>query len=132
MWSSAATAKKEYPLTIKVDEERNIENQHGSFHFGFAGSNGGGSYGHGVTKHVFAEGSDNNLYDLTPKDAKDFIVPGTYQARFDKREMIVLVNGREIKLFIVDVKAAPSASASSTPTDAKPADVKPTQEAGVH
>jgi hypothetical protein len=105
----ATQAGKSYPITLRVDEEKNIEDAHGHFHFGWhswtGGSSGGGAYGHGVTKHIFAEGSDHNAYDLVPKNRKDFIVPGTYSARFDKQNVIILVNGREIKTVIVEVKA---------------------------
>jgi hypothetical protein len=101
IFASGTTAKKSYSITLKVQEEKSIENQHGALYFNRLG----GSYGHGVAVHIFAVGTDDNVYDLVPKDSKDFIVAGEYPARFDNRNLIVLVNRREIKLFIVDVKS---------------------------
>lgn len=101
-FAGTAVAKKTYSITLKVDEEKNIESQHSSFRF----NRYRGVYGHSVTTHIFATGSDGNAYDLVPKNRKDFVVPGTYDARFDKRNVILLVNGREIKTIIVEVKAA--------------------------
>ena len=103
-----AGAKKEYPLSLQVESEANMESQHPSFRFGFhswgGGSSGGGFFGHTVAKHIYAVGTDHNAYDFVPKDARDFIVPGIYPARFEKHDVVALVNGREIKLVIVEVK----------------------------
>jgi hypothetical protein len=102
--SGVAAGHKDYPLALTVQEESNITSQHPTLHFGFAGGNGGGFFGNGVTKHVFATGSDNNAYDLVPQNRKDVVLPGTYQARFDGRLIHILVDKHELKMSIIEVK----------------------------
>jgi hypothetical protein len=106
--SVVLAGNKTYTVTLKVQEEQNIQSQYASMHFGWSGGNGGGAYGHKVSKHVFAVGTDNNAYDLIPTHQKDLLLPGSYQARFDKHNVILLVNGHEVKMLIVDVKTLPA------------------------
>jgi hypothetical protein len=88
-----ATAKDRYTLTITVLSTKNIESQ---FETGSSAAHGVGSfsgarssYGHSVSRHVVAVGSDGNRYDLAPENPKDFLVPGEYPAYLTTRGMIV-------------------------------------------
>jgi hypothetical protein len=36
-----------------------------------------------------AEASDGNTYDLVPENPKDMLLPGTFQAKIEKRDMKV-------------------------------------------
>ena len=61
-----AGAKKEYPLSLQVESEANMESQHPSFRFGFH-SWGGGSSGGGVTSGRTRRSgyiSDNSIGNL--------------------------------------------------------------------
>lgn len=88
-----ATAKDRYTLTISVLSTKSVESQYES---GSSGARGVGnfsgarsSYGHSVSRHIVAVGSDGNLYDLAPQDPKDFLVPGEYPAYLTTRGMVV-------------------------------------------
>ncbi len=88
-----ARAKDHYTLTITVLSTKNVESQYENGSSGgravgnFSGAHS--SYGHSVTRHVMAVGSDGNLYDLSPRDPRDFLVPGEYQAYLTTRGMVV-------------------------------------------
>jgi hypothetical protein len=36
-----------------------------------------------------AQGSDSNTYELAPENPKDMLLPGTFQAKIEKRDMRV-------------------------------------------
>ena len=82
-------AKDNYPLTIKVLKTQNIENKNGSFSFAKVGGNMGAGWSHKVAEHVMAVGSDGNTYELVPQNRKDMLLPGTFQAKIEKRDMKV-------------------------------------------
>lgn len=82
-------AKDDYPLTIKVLKTQNIENKSGNFTFAKLGGNAGAGWSHKVAEHVMAEGSDGNTYELVPENSKDMLLPGTFQAKVEKRDMKV-------------------------------------------
>jgi ABC-type proline/glycine betaine transport system substrate-binding protein len=82
-------AKDNYPLTIKVLKTQNVENKSGTFTFAKLGTNAGAGWSHKVTEHVMAEGSDGNTYELVPENPKDMLLPGTFQAKIEKRDMKV-------------------------------------------
>ena len=108
-------AKDKYPLTIKVLSTKNIENKHGSFHL----ASGRAAWTHGVAEHVMAEASDGNTYELVPDNPKDMLLPGTFQAKIEKRDMKVCEpkdngNCRDVKFKIV--AADPTAAATAEPT----------------
>jgi hypothetical protein len=88
-----ASAEDHYTLTITVTSTKNVESQYES---GSSAARGVGnfsgarsSFGHSVTRHILAVGSDGNLYDLTPQDPKDFLIPGDYPAYLTTRGMVV-------------------------------------------
>jgi hypothetical protein len=95
--SAPALAKDHYTITITVLSTKNITSEYesgSSRNRGYAfqtgsSSSGHSSYGHVVSKHVLAIGSDGNSYDLSPQDPKDFLIPGRYPAYFTKRWMVV-------------------------------------------
>jgi hypothetical protein len=114
-------AKDNYPLTLKVLKTRNIENENGSFHFGSFGGNARAGWTHDVSRHIIAEGSDGNTYELVPENQKDMLTPGTFQAKIEQRDMKVCEpkdNGkcRDVKFNVV------AAHPTVTQTDAPPAD----------
>jgi hypothetical protein len=82
-------AKENYPLTIKVLKTQNVESKNGTFTFAKLGANAGAGWSHKVTEHVMAEGSDGNTYELVPENPKDMLLPGTFQARIERRDMKV-------------------------------------------
>ena len=101
-----ALAKENYPLTIKVVKTQNVENKNGTFSFAKIGGTAGAGWSHKVTEHVMAEGSDGNSYELVPKNPKDMLLPGTFQARIEKRDLKVCVpkdNGKcqDVKFTVV-------------------------------
>jgi hypothetical protein len=111
-------AKDNYPLTIKVLSSKNIENKHGSFSFAKIGGNAGAGWSHGGAEHVMAEGSDGNTYELVPDNPKDMLLPGTFQAKIEKRDVKVCEpkdNGkcRDVKFKVV--AAEPTAAATAEP-----------------
>lgn len=112
-------AKDDYPLTIKVQSTKNITSEHGSFHLAKVAGNMGAAWSHDVSEHVFAVGSDGNTYELVPENKKDMLLPGTFQAKIERRDMKVCEpkdNGkcRDVKFKIV--AAEPTADAE-TKTD---------------
>jgi hypothetical protein len=106
-------AKENWPLTVKVLSTKNIEDQHGTFHLsfsstsaGFGGSSGHAGWVHRVHEHAFVDASDGNSYELQPTNPKDMLLPGTYQAKIEKRDMKVCEpkdngNCREVKFWVV-------------------------------
>jgi hypothetical protein len=99
-------AKENWPLTVTVLSTKNIEDEHGSFHLSWGGGSGGSSWSHRVHEDDFVEASDGNSYDLQPKNPKDMLLPGTYKAKIEKRDMKVCEpkdngNCREVKFWIV-------------------------------
>ena len=88
-------AKGNWPLTVKVMSTKNIEDPHGSFHLSwFSSGAGSGSsthagWSHRIAEHAFVEASDGNSYELQPKNQKDMLLPGTYQAKIEKRDLMV-------------------------------------------
>ena len=104
-------AKDKYPLTIKVLSTKNVQNEHGSFHL----ASGVASWSHKVAEHVTAEASDGNTYQLVPDNPKDMLLPGTFQAKIEKRDMKVCEpkdngNCRDVKFKVVG--AEPTAAAT--------------------
>jgi hypothetical protein len=98
-------ANENWPLTVKVLSTKNIEDPHGSFHLSWGGGGGGSSWTHRVHEDAFVEADDGNSYDLTPKNPKDMLLPGTYKAKIEKRDMKICElkdNGkcREVKFWI--------------------------------
>ena len=99
-------ARENWPLTVKVLSTKNIENEHGTFHLSWSGSNGGAGWVHRVAEHAFVEASDAISYELVPNNKKDMLLPGTYQAKIEKRDMKICEpkgngNCREVKFLIV-------------------------------
>lgn len=89
-------------MNIKVLSTKNIENKHGSFRL--AGTRA--AWGHGVAEHVIAEASDGNTYELVPENPKDMLLPGSFEAKIEKRDMKVCEpkdngNCRDVKFKIV-------------------------------
>ena len=98
-------AKENWPLTVTVLSTKNIEDPHGSFHLSWGGGSGGSSWNHRVHEDAFVEADNGNSYDLTPKNLKDMLLPGTYKAKIEKRDMEICEpkdNGkcREVKFWI--------------------------------
>lgn len=125
-------AKDDWPLTIKVLSTKNIEDPHGSFHLswfsssaGWAQSGGRAGWSHRVAEHDFVEADNGNSYELQPKNPKDMLLPGTYQAKIEKRDVKVCEpkdNGkcREVKFWVVE--AVPTAQTPAvTPKTDEPA-----------
>lgn len=99
-------AKENWPLTVKVLSTQNIENEHGSFRLAWGGGAGGAGWAHRVAEHAFIEASDGNSYELVPDNQKDMLLPGTYKARIEKRDMKICEpkdngNCREVKFKVV-------------------------------
>ena len=114
-------AKDNYPLSIKVLKTQNIENKNGSFSFAKFGGNMGAGWSHKEAEHIMAEASDGNTYELVPDNPKDMLLPGTFQAKIEKRDMKVCEpkdNGkcRDVKFKVVG--AEPTAAATAEPTAA--------------
>ena len=127
LMSSSMLAKDNYPLTIKVLSTKNIENKHGTFTFGKIGGNAGGGWSHGGAEHVMAEGSDGNTYELVPENPKDMLLPGTFQAKIEKRDMKVCEpkdngNCRDVKFKVVE--AEPSAATTDPNAQTQTAEPK--------
>jgi hypothetical protein len=127
-------ASENWPLTVKVLSTKNIEDPHGSFHLSWFSSNAGWSqssahagWSHRIAEHAFVEADNGNSYELQPKNPKDMLLPGTYQAKIEKRDMMVCEpkdNGkcREVKFFVVG--AVPTAKATETIPEAVGATAK--------
>ena len=114
-------AKDNYPLSIKVLKTQNIENKNGSFSFAKFGGNMGAGWSHKVAEHIMAEASDGNTYELVPDNPKDMLLPGTFQAKIERRDMKVCEpkdNGkcRDVKFKVVG--AEPTAAATAEPAAA--------------
>jgi hypothetical protein len=97
-------AKDNYPLTIKVRSTQNLEN--GTFNLAKISGNAGAGPSDRVAEHVIAEGSDGNIYELVPENPEDMLLPGTFQAKIEKRGMKVCApkdNGkcRDVRFKIV-------------------------------
>jgi hypothetical protein len=131
-------ANENWPLTVKVLSTKNIEDEHGSFHLSWGGGSGGSSWTHRVNEHAFVEASDGNSYELQPKNPKDILLPGTYRAKIEKRDMKVCEprdkgNCREVKFWIVEavpsVQAAEPSSGAAAPT---PRTGEPARDQGVN
>ena len=114
-------AKDNYPLTIKVLKTQNVENKNGTFSFAKFGGTAGAGWSHKVTEHVMAEGSDGNTYELVPENPKDMLLPGTFQAKIEKRDMKVCEpkdNGkcRDVKFRVVAAQPTEQAEQTAQPT----------------
>jgi hypothetical protein len=106
-------AKDNYPLTIKVLKTQNVENKHGTFTFAKLGGNAAAGWSHGGAEHVMAEASDGNTYELVPDNPKDMLLPGTFQAKIEKRDVKVCEpkdNGkcRDVKFKVVSAEPTPA------------------------
>lgn len=102
----SAIAKDSWPLTVRVLSTKNLEDPHGSFHFTKVFGDASAAWSHRVAEHVFVEASDGISYELVPQNPKDMLLPGTFQARIEKRDMKVCEpkdNGdcRDVKFKIV-------------------------------
>jgi len=111
-------AKDNYPLTIKVQSTKNVENEHGSFHLAKVAGNMGAAWSHDVAEHAIAVASDGNTYELVPEDKRDMLLPGTFQAKIEKRDMKVCEpkdNGkcRDVKFHIVSAEPTATADAET-------------------
>src|ERR1035437_3029229 len=122
-------ANENWPLTVKVLNTKSIEDPHGSFHLSWGSFGGGSSWTHRVHEDAFVEADNGNSYDLTPKNPKDMLLPGTYKAKIEKRDMNVCVpkdtgKCREVKFWITSavptVKEHESTPEQSGPTPAPP------------
>ena len=110
-----ASAKQNWPLTVKVMSTQNIADEHGAFHLSWGGGSGGSGWAHRVREHAFVEASDGNNYELQPQNMKDMLLPGSYQAKIEKRDMKICEpkdngNCREVKFVIL--AASPTANAA--------------------
>ena len=110
-------AHESWPLTVKVMSTKNIENEHGSFRMSWGGGAGGAGWSHRIAEHAFVEASDRNSYELVPDNPKDMLLPGTFKAKIEKRDMKVCEpkdngNCREVKFKIV--AAVPTMAAPET------------------
>jgi|HubBroStandDraft_5_1064220.scaffolds.fasta_scaffold20137_5 hypothetical protein len=99
-------AKDDYPLTLKVLKTQNVESKNGSFSLAKFGGATSAGWSHHVSEHVMAEGSDGNTYELVPDNPKDMLLPGSFQAKIERRDMKVCEpkdNGkcRDVKFKIV-------------------------------
>ena len=109
---------KDDGLTATVLSAENVQSKYASWSFDRFGGGGG----HRVSKHVIVECSDGNTFDLVPKNQKDLILPGTYPARLEKRDLIIFlpkIKGKgynEVKLNVVSVQPT-----SAQPTAAQAA-----------
>ena len=107
-------AKENWPLTVTVLSTQNIEDPHGSFHLSWGNNGGGSSWTHRVAEHAYIESSDRNSYELQPKNPKDMLLPGTYKAKIEKRDMEICEpknngNCREVKFWVVAAATTVSA-----------------------
>jgi len=123
-------AKENWPLTVKVLSTENLENAHGSFRLAWGGGAGGAGWAHRVAEHAFIEASDGNSYELVPDNKKDMLLPGTYKAKIEKRDMKICEpkdngNCREVKFKVV--AAVPTSNAAELTT--KRAELAPTSAA---
>lgn len=60
-----------------------------------------------IARYVEATGDDGNIYEISPRDQKLIVLPGTYSARFTDRDMVVLMpSGREAKFQVIAVAKA--------------------------
>jgi len=125
-------AKENWPLTVKVLSTKNVEDPHGTFHLsfssssaGFGGTSGHAGWVHRVHEHVFVEADNGNSYELQPKNPKDMLLPGTYQAKIEKRDMMVCENKdngncRDVKFYVIEavptVKETESNAETEEPT----------------
>jgi hypothetical protein len=114
-------AKDDYPLTIKVQNTKNVQNQYGSFHLSKVAGNMGAAWSHDVSEHVIAVSSDGNTYELVPDNKKDMLLPGTFQAKIERRDMKVCEpkdNGkcRDVKFKIVAAEPTADAETKADPT----------------
>jgi len=118
-------AKDDYPLNIKVLSMKDIQNQHGSFHLAKVAGNMGAAWSHDVAEHVVAVGSDGNTYELVPFDKRDLLIPGSFRAKIERRDMKVCEpkdNGkcRDVKFRIVSAEPTADeqqAAPAQAPTD---------------
>jgi hypothetical protein len=104
-------AKGDYPLTIKVLSTQNVENENGALIFAKFDENADGPKK--AAEHVIAEGSDGNTYELVPESPNDMLLPGTFPAKIQKRDMKVCEpkgNGkcRDVKFKIISAKQTPA------------------------
>ena len=80
-------------MTITVLATKNIASEfetESSASRGAGNSGGSRSWrGHSVSRHIIAVGSDGNVYDLTPKNQNDFLIPGEYPAYLTSKGMVV-------------------------------------------
>jgi hypothetical protein len=130
-------AKEDWPLTVTVLSTKNIEDPHGSFHLSWFSSNAGWSqssgragWSHRIAEHAFVEANNGNSYELQPKNPKDMLLPGTYQAKIEKRDMEICEpkdNGkcREVKFWVV------AAATTVTAEESKPKTADPALQASV-
>lgn len=114
-------AKENWPLSIDVLSTKNIENEHGTFKMSWGGGAGGAGWAHRIAEHAFVVASDGNSYELVPDNAKDMLLPGTYKAKIEKRDLRVCEpkdngNCREVKFKIV--AAVPTVNAAQPPQEA--------------
>jgi hypothetical protein len=127
-------AKEDWPLTVTVLSTKNIEDPHGSFHLSWFSSNAGWSqssgragWSHRIAEHAFVEASNGNSYELQPKNPKDMLLPGTYQAKIEKRDIKVCEpkdngNCREVKFWVVEaVQTARAAEPTPKTAELSPA-----------
>jgi len=133
-------AKDNWPLTVKVLSTKNIEDPHGSFHLSWFGmsdtrtaySSGGAGWSHRIHEDAFIEADNGNSYDLTPKNPKDMLLPGTYKAKIEKRDVEICEpkdNGkcREVKFWVV--AAVPTVAVKGTELPQKTPEPAPTPAA---
>ena len=133
-------AKDNWPLTVKVLSTKNIEDPHGSFHLSWFGmsdtrtaySSGGAGWSHRIHEDAFIEADNGNSYDLTPKNPKDMLLPGTYKAKIEKRDVEICEpkdNGkcREVKFWVV--AAVPTVAVKGTELPQKTPEPVPTPAA---
>lgn len=122
-------AKENWPLTVKVLSTKNIEDPHGTFHLswfssnaGWSQSSGGAGWSHRVAEHAFIEADNGNSYELQPKNPKDMLLPGSYKAKIEKRDMEICEskdNGkcREVKFFVVAAATTVTEDSKTKTTD---------------
>jgi hypothetical protein len=136
----SSPAKENWPLSVKVLSAHDIAAQYGSFHFGLFHlgdsrtdtTSSSAAWSHQVSDHVFVEASDQNSYELVPKNRKDMILPGVYKAKIEKRDVMICEpkdNGkcREVRFFVVaaeptataNERASKPAEPSATPSPAQ-------------
>jgi hypothetical protein len=109
-------AKDDYPLIIEVLSTQNVEN---TFTFAKAGGNAATGWSDKAAEHVMAQGSDGNTYELAPENPKDMLLPGTFQAKIEKREMKVCEpkdkgKCRDVRFKIVAAQQTPAKQTDCT------------------